>query len=133
MNTNTLLQKMETIKCSFGEAFILEAGIAKVVLKEDYEMKVNDLHEMNDVLLKLGNGTKLKVLFTAGLYTTYSQEAIKDSTNPEYYKYNLADAYVVKTLHQRLLATFYINIMKPPIPVKYFDKEEKALAWLRNI
>lgn len=133
MNTNTLPEKMQIIKCNFGEAFILEDGIAKIALKEDYEMKLSDLHEMNEVLFKLGNGKKLKVLFTAGLYTTYNQEAIKNSTNLEFYKYNLADAYVVKTLHQRLLATFYINIMKPPIPVKYFDTEEKALAWLKNI
>jgi len=99
-------------------------------LKQDYIIDIPDQKEVNQAIEELGSRKKHCVLFIESKYTTYSQDAIKNSLAPENFKYILADATVIRSLNQRLLADFYEKVMKPPVPSKYFESEEEAVKWL---
>ncbi len=42
-----------------------------------------------------------------------------------------AVALIVDTPLSRILGTFFLSVNKPPYPVRMFDDEESAVAWLR--
>ncbi|MES2567571.1 MAG: hypothetical protein V4565_11930 [Bacteroidota bacterium] len=52
----------------------------------------------------------------------------KKAFNP----YSLADAFVLSSMSQRILANFYIKINKPERPTKFFTDTYTALIWLKN-
>lgn len=52
----------------------------------------------------------------------------KKAFNP----YSIADAFVLSSMSQRILANFYIKINKPERPTKFFNDPETALIWLKN-
>ena len=41
-----------------------------------------------------------------------------------------ADAYVLKSLAQKIIANFYIRLNKPKIPTNFFTDEDSAIEWL---
>jgi hypothetical protein len=52
----------------------------------------------------------------------------KNENNP----YSKADAFVIKSMAQRILANFYIKIHKPERPTKFFNSKEEAIMWLNQ-
>lgn len=52
----------------------------------------------------------------------------KNKFNP----YSVADAFVLSSMAQRILANFYIKINKPERPTRFFNDPETALIWLKD-
>lgn len=52
----------------------------------------------------------------------------KNKNNP----YSKADAFVIKSMSQRILANFYVKINKPERPTKFFNSKEDAIIWLKQ-
>ncbi len=52
----------------------------------------------------------------------------KNENNP----YSKADAFVIKSMAQRILANFYVKIHKPERPTKFFSSKEDAITWLNQ-
>ena len=52
----------------------------------------------------------------------------KNKNNP----YSKADAFVIKSMAQRILANFYIKIHKPERPTKFFSSKDDAILWLKQ-
>jgi len=44
-----------------------------------------------------------------------------------------AVALITPSLVTKMMATFFINFDKPPIPVKMFSTKPKAIAWLKSL
>ena len=53
--------------------------------------------------------------------------------DPKINKSKIAEAIVVKSLPNRLLVNFYLNIKRPQIPAKAFNTAELAIIWLNSI
>lgn len=124
-------QSKASINC--GVAYNKGNNIVQFNLHEDYTLELEDIKDVTNTIGKLNGGKKSGVLFVCGDYSNVAQDVIKDSLNPNNFKYTKADAFVVKSFHQRLLANFYISVVRPPVPTKYFDSEDEALKWLRNV
>jgi hypothetical protein len=107
-------------------------GIIHLGIKDDVEVNVEDIREMNKAVEKIGGGRKFANLVTVGKYTTVSKEARDFAATDEANQYTLADAYVLHSFHQKIIANFFIKFNKPKLPVKFFDSEEEALEWLRQ-
>lgn len=52
----------------------------------------------------------------------------KNKNNP----HSKADAFVIKSMAQKILANFYIKINKPERPTKFFNSKEDAIDWLKQ-
>lgn len=50
-----------------------------------------------------------------------------------YNPYSTADAFVLRSMAQKILANFYIKINKPERPTRFFNDPENALIWLKNL
>jgi len=118
------------VKIICGNVFLRPDNIICVNLKDDYQIDLPDMIEINNAIEKIANGKKHGVLTVGGKYTSFSQDVIKNSNLPENFTYTIADAFVIISMHQRLLANFYIQVIKPPVPTKYFENTEDAIKWL---
>ncbi len=72
------------------------------------------------------------VYLTGGTFTNQEAEARKFSASEEVMKYCSAIAFLSRTIGEKLMANFFIKIMNPGKPTKFFTKEEEAIAWLKN-
>jgi len=48
-------------------------------------------------------------------------------------KYKIADAFIIHTLSQKIIANFYLKIQKPVVPTKFFSNSMDAEKWLLEI
>lgn len=77
----------------------------------------------------------VKKLIISGIYTTVDKEArnfIKNENNKRS-DYIIAEAIVIHSLSQRILANFYFKIVKPKYPIKVFTDLDEAYIWLETI
>lgn len=91
---------------------------------DDLKLLVNEQKENFNV--------KLPVLILCNEFSSTNLELMlalsKNANNP----YSKADAFVIKSLAQKILANFYLRINKPERPTKFFNKKEEALDWLKQ-
>lgn len=75
-------------------------------------------------------GERLPVLVLCGEYATsdisFLRHLSKNGNDP----YSSADAFVIHSTAQRLMANFYIKMIRPERPTKFFTTKEEALNWL---
>ena len=133
MIPDTKNTQANSVKINCGTGFLRDDGIVQFNIADDYIIEISDLIEINEGVGKLNGDVKTCNMFVCENYTNISHEAIKYSNDPENFKYTLADAFVVKSMHQKLLANFYITIIKPPVPTKYFMNEAAAVEWLKSL
>jgi hypothetical protein len=77
-------------------------------------------------------GKKFPLLIVTGEYTLPTPEARAYIATPESDPYASAEAYVVKSLSQKLVGNVYLSFNKPARPTRIFNSEEKALEWLQQ-
>jgi hypothetical protein len=107
-------------------------GIVQVNVGDDIEV---DLKEAQEIELTIGvvtGGKKALVLNIAGANTSATNAARNHSASPKGSEFTIADAFVTKSLAQKILGNFYLNFHKPVAPTRLFDSEEKALEWLKG-
>lgn len=112
------------------EVEINDFGFYKVSVNESEEFTVEDLKKLVNSQFELG-GEKLPVLVLCAEHATTNSELLnaisKNINNP----YSKADAFVIKSMAQKILANFYIKINKPERPTKFFNNKEEAINWLK--
>lgn len=118
----------------FGHTKVLrrDDGIVEVTCGEDFEYDVEHLYEMHGATSRLVNKQRMPVLFMVGKDTNITQDAMKYGSTEEATSLSTAEAYVIHSVAQKILANFYLRIHKPPVPTRFFDSKEKAEEWLRD-
>lgn len=112
------------------EVEINDFGFYKVSVNESEEFTVDDLKKLVNAQSELG-GEKLPVLVLCAEHASTNSELLttisKNINNP----HSKADAFVIKSMAQRILANFYIKINKPERPTKFFNNKDEAINWLK--
>ncbi|MBA4241150.1 MAG: hypothetical protein C0448_10505 [Sphingobacteriaceae bacterium] len=112
------------------EIEISDFGFYKVSVNDSEEFTVDDLKKLVNAEAELG-GEKLPVLVLCAEHATTNSELMnamaKNINNP----YSKADAFVIKSMAQKILANFYIKINKPERPTKFFNDKDEAINWLK--
>jgi len=66
----------------------------------------------------------------AGLVTPKAREYMKSA--PKMIRSRKAEAFIVDSLANKLLISFYIRVNKPSTPAKVFTNEPDAVEWLKQ-
>ena len=90
-----------------------------------YKAVVKSIGEMT-------GGKKVPVLCTANEFLIPDQDVRKYMTTPESNPYSLASALVIHSIAQKLIANFFVNVMKPARPIRMFTSKEEAVKWLKK-
>jgi len=107
-------------------------GIVLVDVKANQEIDVKEVKEVVTTLEQMGNGKKYPLLIVTGEYTLPTAEARAYIATAESDPFASAEAYVVKSLSQKLVGNVYLSFNKPARPTHIFTSEEKAVEWLKQ-
>ncbi len=114
---------------------ILEENIILVKLDTSRhdQMGAEEAIEIAETIEKICKGEKHCILTdttgVVGQVEPLAREIL--STHAGYSKVRKAEAFVVESLANRLIANFYIKFNRPKNPTKIFNNYDRALAWLR--
>jgi hypothetical protein len=125
------ISKISDLRIS--ELSLREDGILHIDIRANETFKASDVKEVVEAAGKIGNGASMANLITVGQFTTPDSEARSMAAHPEWCKYKIADAFVLRSFSQVMVANFYIKFNKPCKPTRYFMDEKSAIEWLRSV
>lgn len=121
---------------------IIDLGHSEIIIRTDEIVQVNstdhyytesDIRIINQAIGDLTpNREKKLLLIMASNYSSVDSEGRRYMSTPEGVEYSIAEAYVIRSLAQRLLINFLIKINKTCVPVQFFTDKEAAVIWLNT-
>lgn len=124
---------IEIINTRIATVKLKTEEILEIDIKQDEVLNANDMKDLINAAYKLGGGKKYKNLINVGEFTVPDLKAIKLSCSKSGSKYKVADAFVIHTLSQKIVANFYLKNQKPVVPTKFFNNSKDAEKWLLKI
>ncbi len=112
--------------------FLRKDGIVYIEVKANTEIGIREVEQVVNTLENIFEGKKFPLLIVTGEYTLPTPEARAYIATPESDPYASAEAYVVKSLSQKLVGNVFLSFNKPARPTRIFNSEEKALEWLQQ-
>lgn len=124
---------MAFVKISNGRFSFEEVDGAYYLISilKDTEFGTEDLEEIVE-LEKEAGGRRLPVLVVCHPSTTTNIELMQKLSRNKHNPYSAADAFVIHSISQKILANFYLKINRPERPTQFFNNEASALAWLEQ-
>lgn len=127
------LNKVDAQQIDCGHTLVIKRTDGIVVLYcSDHAYDVEDIKQNHLAIKKLMGAQKAHVLTFASKYSSATNEARAYTSNGPHKDFIAAEAFVIHSLAQRLLASFYIKVSKPIVPAGYFTDSLKAEKWLQN-
>lgn len=109
---------------------IREDGIMHIHIKVDLDFDMENSLEILDAKIEVSEGEKHPILYTGSKFVIPTNEVREYLASEKRNALTIAEAFLVKSLPQRLISNFYIKINKPARPTKMFTNKEKAMEWL---
>ena len=124
----------EVIEAKTATFSMLEEKILFIIIKEDAVVDVPEAIENYHAALKLTNKKRFAALIDARHPATITKEAREYSANPEQYTHTIAQAVIVTSLANRILANFIMLFLKRnrTVEMKVFSDYNLALNWLKE-
>jgi len=111
--------------------YLREDGIMNTVFNDNFLITINDISEVLQWVDSLGDEKYLN-LFEGGYNTDFDSIVREYASSSNENKHTIADAIVVKTPAQQMVANFYVKFNKPHMPTEVFENRQDAIHWLLN-
>jgi hypothetical protein len=133
MDNGTFAEKISNeIRLSHSRLVKRSDGIIEIHCADDFTYEPEHIRENQEALLEFHQGKKLLVLNILGKYTLASSDARAFVAKGTHKTFIEAEAFLIHSLAQQLIGSFYLKINKPVVPTSYFSFGDKAKAenWL---
>jgi hypothetical protein len=130
--TSHLLNVLEVVEFEKSVYEFCDNGIVMVSIKDNVHMELEDSVKEYDMLMTKTDYIPLKVMIKGGTGSSTSKEVRDYANSYEARKIMKAQALVVKSLAQKIMADFISKFYKIPVNLKIFSDEEKAIEWLKE-
>lgn len=120
----------EIIQTRISKVFLRDDDILVIDIEADQHFDSKDYLELVDAAYKIGDGKRFKNLIIVGEHTVPDNDSRTLSTSEKGSRFKIADAFVIYSMSQALIANFYMRIHKPFVPTKFFRNVEEAEEWL---
>lgn len=110
---------------------INDLGFYEIEVFNDKEFGFEELTNLKESQVKMG-AQHLPVLVLCGSYSSTDTAFLKHLSKNENNPYSKADAFVITSIAQKILANFYIKIFIPERPTRFFKTKEEAIIWLKQ-
>lgn len=107
-------------------------GIVEIRCADDFTYDLAHIIENHSYLKQLASTEKVLVLNFVEKFTSVTDEARNYVSEGPHKDFIAAEAFLIHSLPQRLLANFFMRISKPIVPAAFFAYHDKASAekWL---
>lgn len=109
-----------------------ERGFLWIRHKSDVTFELEDAVKQRNEILEFCNNEQLPFLIDVRVTNWNAEKDVREfhSTDEALLSLKNAEAILVNNLGIRILANAYQKINKPPVPVKVFTNEDKAIEWI---
>lgn len=121
------------IQCDISEVTLLDDDILLIDIQPEKEFRLKDFWQLFEAAKEMGQGRKFYNLVLVGIHSLPSHKAREASTSKEGSLYKIADAFVIHSPAQKMVANFYMKFHKPCVPTKFFTDRNKAEKWLQEL
>lgn len=114
---------------------IWDNGIVHIQVAGDTMVELQDIERQYEFLKNRFNSTdKFIILVESGENSSLTKEAREFSSLPETNAFTHGTAVIVKTLAERLIINFMINVLhQQTMKLRMFDDKKKAINWLLSL
>lgn len=106
-------------------------GFYQIIVPPNTSFSVKDFQDLVSAQKELG-GIKTPSIVLAHESASLDAEAFKTVSKKLSNPYSTADAFVIKSMPQRILGNFYLKVTKPERPSRLFNDKDEAINWLKN-
>ena len=106
---------------------------AEITIGKDQEYELDDAILTTQSVGEIGKGRQLFYLTIFGDRTVPSRDARNYCISEMGSRYKMAEAIVVKSLSQKMVFNFMINVERPTVRTKLFTNKEDAHVWLSSL
>ena len=124
---------MQVVETRITTLYLRDDGILVLDIKANQVFNYKDAEEAIKAAGEIGKGKKFKNLILVGEHTIADIEAVKLSCSAKGSVYKLVDAFVINSLPQKLIANFYMKVVKPYALTRFFTNIDEAEKWLAAI
>lgn len=124
---------VKEINLEHSRVLLRKDGIIEIICQDDFQYDVIHLREMLVSYEELIGKNKALILIIGQKYTTISSAGRKFSATKEATAYSKAEAFVIHSLAQRILANFYMKMDKPAVPTSFFTNKVSAEIGYLNL
>ena len=124
---------MTTIKCDISTVSKIDDDLLFMNIEEDKEFELKDFLQLKDAAYRIGNGDRFYKIINVGMLTSPNSEARLASASEKGCEYKKADAFVIYSLAQKIVANIYLKFNKPHVPTKFFNDVVSAKKWLNEL
>jgi len=108
-------------------------GIIQFFYGDDVHYNMEISQEVENEMMAVTEGVTYMSLRVAGKKSSMAIKVMQYLSRGRGCLLTLADAFVIKSLFQRILAKIYMSLAKPYVPTKFFENVEDAEAWLKSL
>lgn len=132
MTSTNIISIIRNIDLDIANISIRSDGIMHVTMKNKEEFGIDEVKLIRRTRKELAQGKSYPILYTGDKLVLPTKEArayMAEKTDQELAK---AEAMIIKSLPQRMIASTYIRINKPKCPTRFFENESDAIEWLKE-
>jgi hypothetical protein len=107
-------------------------GIVYVQCVDFYYGK-KECEQITAAIGQLSGGKRVPVLVVGSHYSSIDKEGRDYSASFAGSRYSSAEAYIIKSMAQKILANFYLRMNKPIVPSRFFKEIKDAEEWLHSL
>ena len=111
---------------------LVENSYFLMEVNDDVELEVEDIHKLVEFQKELGGGRAYPVVIVPSPTSTTNSDLIRHISKPDSLPYTKADAFVLTSVAQKILAKLYIRFVPPERPTQFFTDKEKAMKWIED-
>ncbi len=127
------MKLLNEIKFNYGKVQLYESKLVRIEVFSGTIIGLAESKSMNDAIGTLSEGKECLILIVADEFAQFDRDTSDFSASEEGQRYTIADALVVKSLSQKILANFYLKFNKPAKPTRIFTNEKEAADWLLSL
>lgn len=123
-----LPEKLDLPQC---EVIYHSNGITQINYKDVF-LTLQDSQFVFQESRKQSPWEKSPIYLTSASFTNQDKASREYNGSEEVTKHCSAIAMLSTSLAQRIMANFFIRIIKPKVPTRFFGSENEALEWLKS-
>jgi hypothetical protein len=123
---------MRIVRLKKATIGLREDDIVETNILPEEELNVADVKEIVQAIMLVSDMRMLPQLIIAGPLSGPDLDSMRFLATEESSPTAIAEAYVISSLSQKILAKFYLSINKPARPTKMFSHEAEAVEWLKE-
>ena len=123
---------MHNSSLPFASVNLINENTVHVVFQDMAEIDLEEAKELKESILKHTTGLKYILILDSGKERIDISHDARDFIvqDQELNKNIICQAYVAKSMSNKLIFHFFINFHKPGVPVQVFDDLTEANAWI---